>query len=62
MCHDVIMGKRSSRMAKRDDFENGIKAAEEAIGLLGKDPSHTEAPEAKKDGNASVEKTAPATE
>ncbi len=26
------MGKRSSRMAKRDDFENAIRTAEAAIG------------------------------
>jgi hypothetical protein len=59
MCHDVFMGKRSSRMAKRDAFENGLKAAEEAIGLLGKKPDAAEKPdtaEEKKDENASAEK------
>jgi hypothetical protein len=56
MCHDVFMGKRSSRMAKRDEFENGLKAAEEAIGLLGKNPAPMEKAEKEKDDNASAEK------
>ena len=38
--HDVFMVKRSSRIAKRDDFQNQLRAVEEAIGAsLGKNPA-----------------------
>ena len=38
--HDRVMGKRSSRMAKRNDFENAIRTAEAAIGSrAGKNPT-----------------------
>ena len=38
--HDRIMGKRSSRMAKRDDYENALRTAEAAIGSRpGKNPA-----------------------
>jgi hypothetical protein len=38
--HDRVMGKRSSRMAKRDDFENGFRTAGAAIGASrGKNPA-----------------------
>jgi hypothetical protein len=62
MCHDVFMGKRSSRMAKRGAFENGLKAAEDAIGLLGKKPDVAKKPdmpkekEEKKEDDAGVGK------
>jgi hypothetical protein len=37
--HDDIMPKRSSRIAKRKEFENSFKAVEEAIGAMrGKNP------------------------
>lgn len=40
LCHDIVMGKRSSRMAKRDDFEKAIRTAEAAIGSrAGKNPA-----------------------
>ena len=42
-CQDVssfAMGKRSTRIAKRDDFENAFRAVEEAIGTsLAKNPA-----------------------
>jgi hypothetical protein len=38
--HDTVMGKRSSRMAKREDFENALRTAEAAIGSRsGKNPA-----------------------
>ena len=38
--HDVNMVKRSSRRAKRDDFQNALRTVEEAIGSsLGKNPA-----------------------
>lgn len=37
---DVNMVKRSSRMAKRDDYQNALRTVEEAIGSsLGKNPA-----------------------
>jgi hypothetical protein len=54
--HDMVMGKRSSRMAKRDEFENALRTAEEAIGSRsGKNPA-VAAPDRQggvKDGKAS---------
>jgi len=38
--HDVAMPKRSSRRAKRDDFQNALRVVEEAIdSSLGKNPA-----------------------
>ncbi len=38
--HDVAMPKRSSRIAKRDDFQNALRVVEEAIeSSLGKNPA-----------------------
>jgi hypothetical protein len=38
--HHISMGKRSSRIAKRDDFQNALRVVEEAIGSsLGKNPA-----------------------
>jgi hypothetical protein len=38
--HDVSMPKRSSRKAKRDDFQNALRVVEEAIdSSLGKNPA-----------------------
>ena len=38
--HDVSMPKRSSKVAKRDTFQNALRVVEEAIGSsLGKNPA-----------------------
>jgi hypothetical protein len=60
--HDVSMVKRSTRMAKRDDFLNTVRAMEESIGSpSGKKPV-ADASDGQDGSEATAEKPDPALE